>query len=51
MTMRKSDRLTFATANIPESYSKGYKKLKIPASGVTIPDSDLSTLQLSFETN
>ena len=51
MTLKKNDKLTFATANIPESYSKGYKKLKIPASGVTIPDSDLSALQLSFDTN
>ena len=51
MTLKKNDRLTFATANIPESYTKGYKKLKIPASGVTIPDSDLSTLQLSIDTN
>ncbi|MBO7302820.1 MAG: topoisomerase IV, partial [Clostridia bacterium] len=48
MTMKKSDKLKFATANIPESYSKGYKKLKIPASGATIPDNDLSTLQLSI---
>ena len=51
MTLKKNDRLTFATANIPESYTKGYKKLKIPASGVTIPDSDLSTLQLTIDTN
>ena len=51
MTLKKNDKLTFATANIPESYAKGYKKLKIPASGVTIPDSDLSALQLSFDTN
>jgi len=50
MTMKKNNKLTFATSNIPESYSKGYKKLKIPASGQTIPDSDLSVLQLSIDT-
>ena len=50
MTMKKNNKLTWATANIPESYSKGYKKLKIPASGQTIPDSDLSVLQLSIDT-
>ena len=48
MTLKKNDKLSFATANIPDSYEKGYKKLKIPASGVTIPDSDLSALQLSI---
>ena len=51
MTMKKNDRLTFATASIPESYAKGYKKLKIPASGATIPDNDLSALQLTIDTN
>ena len=50
MTMKKNNKLKYATSNIPESYSKGYKKLKIPASGQTIPDSDLSALQLSIDT-
>lgn len=50
MTMKKGNKLLYATDNIPESYSKGYKKLKIPASGVTVPDSDLSALQLSIDT-
>ena len=50
MTLKKNDTVKFATVNIPEAYSKGYKKLKIPASGVTIPDSDLSSLQLSIYT-
>ena len=50
MTLKKNDKLTFATANIPEAYSKGYKKLKIPASGSTIPDSDLAELQLTIDT-
>ena len=49
MTMKKNDKLTFATDSIPESYTKGYKKLKIPASGIAIPDEDLSTLQLSID--
>ena len=48
INMRKNDRVIFATADIPEAYSKGYKKLKLPAAGVTIPDSDLSELQLSI---
>jgi DNA gyrase subunit A len=51
MTMKKNNKLLYATDNIPEAYSKGYKKLKIPASGTTIPDSDLSALQLSFDTD
>ena len=50
MTMKKGNKLTYATDNIPEAYSKGYKKLKIPASGTMIPDSDLSALQLSMDT-
>ena len=50
MTMKKGNKLSYATDNIPEAYTKGYKKLKIPASGVTIPDSDLSALQLSIYT-
>jgi DNA gyrase subunit A len=51
MTMKKNNKLLYATDKIPETYSKGYKKLKIPASGTTIPDSDLSALQLSFDTD
>jgi hypothetical protein len=50
MTMKKGNKLRYATDNIPEAYTKGYKKLKIPASGVTIPDSDLSALQLKIDT-
>ena len=48
INMKKNDRVIFATAEIPEAYSKGYKKLKLPAAGVTIPDSDLSQLQLTI---
>ena len=51
MTMKKNNKLKYATSNIPESYAKGYKKLKIPSPGQTIPDSDLSALQLSIDTN
>ncbi len=51
MTMKKTNKLLYATDNIPEAYSKGYKKLKIPASGQTIPDSDLSALQLSIDSS
>ena len=50
MTMKKGNKLKYATDNIPEAYTKGYKKLKIPASGVTIPDEDLSALQLKIDT-
>ena len=50
MTMKKSNKLIYATDNIPEQYSKGYKKLKIPASGQTIPDNEISVLQLSIDT-
>ena len=48
INMKKNDRVVFATAEIPEAYSKGYKKLKLPVAGVTIPDSDLSQLQLTI---
>lgn len=51
MTMKKTNKLLYATDNIPEAYSKGYKKLKIPASGQTVPDSDLSALQLSIDSS
>ena len=36
------------TECVPAQYSKGYKKLKLPVAGVTIPDSDLSQLQLTI---
>ena len=45
-----SDSGRFDADNIPEAYAKGYKKLKIPASGSMIPDKDLSALQLSMDT-
>ena len=51
MTMKKTNKLLYATDKIPEAYTKGYKKLKIPASGQPIPDSDLAALQLSFDTS
>ena len=51
MTMKKTNKLLYATDNIPEAYSKGYKKLKVPASGQTVPDSDLSALQLSIDSS
>ena len=50
MTMKKGGKLIHATDKIPEAYAKGYKKLKIPASGTLIPDSDLASLQLSIDT-
>ncbi len=50
MTMKKTNKLLYATDNIPEAYSKGYKKLKIPASGQSIPESDMSALQLTIDT-
>ena len=50
MTMKKNDKLKFATANIPESYAKGYKKLKIPATGQLLAERDISKQQLRFDT-
>ncbi len=50
MTMKKSNKLTYATDRIPEAYEKGYKKLKIPASGQLVPEGDLSSLQLTIDT-
>ncbi len=48
MSMKKTNKLIYATDNIPEAYQKGYRKFKIPAAGQTIPDSELSALQLTM---
>ena len=52
MTMKKGQELTMALSKIPEAYdsSKGYRKLKIPASGQLLAEEDLSAHQLKIET-
>ncbi len=50
MTMKKGNRIVLASDNIPEAYAKGYRKLKIPATGQSVPTEDLSSLQLTIDT-
>ena len=49
MTMKKGQKLISATDRL-EAYenAKGYRKLKIPATGVLLADQDLSALQLKI---
>ncbi|MBQ8345167.1 MAG: topoisomerase IV, partial [Clostridia bacterium] len=50
MTLKKGQKLATATNRIDEAYenAKGYRKLKIPATGVLLADKDLSALQLKI---
>jgi DNA gyrase subunit A len=52
MTMKKGQELTLALSKFSEKYdtSKGYRKLKIPATGQLLADEDLSAHQLKIET-
>ncbi len=51
MTMKKGQELRSALRNIDEKYDrlKGYRKLKLPASGQLLADDDLKILQLKIE--
>ena len=51
MTLKKGQSLVFATDKIDPKYEdlKGYRKLKIPASGQLLPDDDLTALQLKID--
>ncbi len=51
MTMKKGQVLRSAVQNIDEKYEslKGYRKLKIPASGQLLADDDLKVLQLKID--
>ncbi|MBQ9783239.1 MAG: topoisomerase IV [Clostridia bacterium] len=51
MTMKKGQELRSAASNIDQKYDtlKGYRKLKIPASGQLLADEDLKVLQLKIE--
>ena len=51
MTMKKGQELRSAVQNIDEKYDslKGYRKLKIPASGQLLADEDLKVLQLKID--
>ncbi len=51
MTMKKGQELRSAVQNIDAKYDslKGYRKLKIPASGQLLADDDLKVLQLTIE--
>ncbi len=52
MTLKKGHRLVNATADISPEYndSKGYRKLKIPASGHVLAEKDILKQQLKFDT-
>ena len=51
MTLKKGQSLVAATDKIDPKYEdlKGYRKLKIPASGQLLPDDDLTALQLKID--
>ena len=51
MTMKKGQELRSAVCDIDQKYDtlKGYRKLKIPASGQLLADEDLKVLQLKIE--
>ena len=52
MTIKKGQRLVYCTSNIDESYdnAKGYRKLKIPASGQLLAEKDIMKQQLKIDT-
>ena len=50
MTMKKGQTLVSCADTIDESYAKGYRKLKIPASGQLIAEKDIKKQQLSIDT-
>ena len=51
MTLKKGQELVSATNNFDEKYAsaKGYKKLKIPATGQILADDDLKIMQLKID--
>ena len=51
MTMKKGQKLVSCTDRFEGKYdvSKGFRKLKIPASGQLLADEDLSAQQLTIE--
>jgi DNA gyrase subunit A len=51
MTMKKGQELVSAVSNFDEKYDnlKGYRKLKIPASGQLLADDDLKVLQIKID--
>ena len=51
MTMKKNQKLVKATKDIGEKYAnaKGYRKLKIPATGQALADDDMKVLQLKID--
>ena len=51
MTLKKGQELVSATSNFDEKYAsaKGYKKLKIPATGQLLADDDLKAMQLKID--
>ena len=49
MTLKKGQTLVECSDKIDESYAKGYRKLKIPASGQLIADKDITKQQLSID--
>ena len=52
MTLKKNQTLTECIREFDAYYdtAKGYKKLKIPASGQLLPEKDISKQQLRFDT-
>ncbi len=49
MTMKKGTTISSCSDVIDESYAKGYRKLKIPASGTVIAEKDIEKQQLKLD--
>ena len=49
MTLKKNHTITSATSNFDSENTKGYRKLKLPATGVLLSEKDISKQQLSIE--
>ena len=51
MTVKKNQKVVSALSNFEDVYenAKGYRKLKLPASGTLLSDKDIKKQQLSIE--
>ena len=49
MTLKKDQRVTGASL-LADKDDKGYRKLKLPATGTLLADKDIKNMQLKFDT-
>jgi DNA gyrase subunit A len=50
MTLKKDQRVTGASLLADKQDDKGYRKLKLPATGTLLADKDIKNMQLKFDT-